>query len=98
MGKLKDTTEILNDIKEFVGEGGNVSFEHGFHRPKFKFEGYEHRCTMVSDKVAFCTRYYGNGSYDKRSCNIPLSRLNYSTLKKLKLSMEKYEDYCKKFA
>ena len=98
MGKLKDTTEILNEIKDFVGKDGLVSFEHGFHRPTFKFEGFNHRCIMVSERVAFCTRYYGNGSGEKRPCNLPLSRLNYSTLKKLKTSMEKYLEYCQKYA
>jgi len=98
MGKLKDTTEILKEIKDFVGKDGLVSFEHGFHRPKFKFEGFNHRCIMVSERVAFCTRYYGNGSGEKRPCNLPLSRLNYSTLKKLKTSMEKYLEYCQKYA
>ena len=98
MGKLKDTTEILKEIKDFVGKDGLVAFEHGFHRPIFKFEGFKHRCTMVSEKVAFCTRYYGNGSGEKRPCNLPLSRLNYSTLKKLKTSMEKYLEYCQKYA
>jgi hypothetical protein len=98
MGKLKDTTEILQEIKDFVGEGGTVAFEHGFHKPTFKFEGFKHRCNMVSEKVAYCIRYYGNGSGEKRTCNLPLSRLNYSTLKSMLTSMKKYLEYCQKFA
>ena len=94
MGKLKDTTEILKEIKEYIGEGGTVAFEHGFRRPTFKVDGYKYIVTMVSDKVAYGFKQY-TGTKQKRTCNYPLSFLNYSVLNGLMKSMKKYEEYCK---
>jgi len=94
MGKLKDTTEILKELKEYIGEGGMVAFEHGFRRPTFKLNGYKYKCTMVSNKVMFGYKYYPI-TKEKRTCNYPLSFLNYSTLNTLFKAMKKYEEYCK---
>ena len=91
--KLKDTTEILAKIKEYIGKDGMVAFEHGFKRPTFKIQGYKYKCTMVSDKVMYGYKYYPTG--EKRTCNYPLSFLNYTVLKTLYDSMKKYEEYCK---
>lgn len=95
--KRKDTTEILKQIKEYVGEGGLVAFEHGFHYPQFKNGDYKYICTMVSDRVMFGYKRYP-ASKEKRTCNYPLSFLNYTVLKKLYDAMLKYEEYCKKEA
>ena len=92
----KDTTEILAQLKEYIGKDGRVAFEHGFRRPTFKVEGYKYKCTMVGEKVMYGFRYYPTG--EKRSCNYPLSFLNYSVLKTLFDSIKKYEEYCKKKA
>lgn len=92
----KDTTEILAQLKEYIGKDGQVAFEHGFRRPTLKIEGYKYKCTMVGEKVMYGFRYYPTG--DKRSCNYSLSRLNYSALKTLFDSIKKYEEYCKKEA
>ena len=51
--KLKDTTEIIAQIKEYIGQGGMVAFEHGFHYPRFKMQGYTSMCTHLSDKVLY---------------------------------------------
>ena len=91
--KLKDTTEILAKIKEYIGKDGMVAFEHGFRKPTFKIQGYKYKCTMVSDKVMYGYKYYPTG--EKRTCNYPLSFLNYTVLKTLYDSMKKYEEYCK---
>ena len=97
MGKLKDTTEILKELKEYIGEGGMVAFEHGFRRPTFKLDGYKYKCTMVSNKVMFGYKYYP-ATKEKRTCNYPLSFLNYSTLNTLFKTIKNYEEYCKKEA
>ena len=94
--KLKDTTEILTQLKEYIGKDGMVAFEHGFRRPTFNIQGYKYKCTSVSDKVMYGYRYYSNG--DNRTCNYPLSFLNYTALKTLYESIKKYEEYCKKEA
>ncbi len=91
--KKKDTTEILAQLKEYIGKDGMVSFEHGFRRPTFKVDGYKYKCTMVGEKVMYGYKYYPTG--EKRSCNYPLSFLNYSVLKTLFDSIKKYEEYCK---
>jgi hypothetical protein len=95
--KLKDTTEIIAQIKEYIGQGGMVAFEHGFHYPRFKMQGYTYMCTHLSDKVMYGYKFYPL-SRQKRTCNYPLSMLNYSALKKLYDSMKRYEEYCKKEA
>ena len=94
--KKKDTTEILAQLKEYIGKDGRVAFEHGFRRPTFKVDGYKYKCTMVSEKVMYGYKYYPTG--EKRSCNYPLSFLNYSALKTLFDSIKNYEEYCKKEA
>ena len=97
MGNKKDTTDILKEIKEYIGEGGMIAFEHGFRRPTFKIETYKYKCTMVSDKVMYGFKYYP-GTGEKRACNYPLSFLSYNVLNGLKKAIHKYEDYCKKEA
>ena len=97
MGKLKDTTEILKELKEYIGEDGMIAFEHGFRRPTFKLDGYKYKCTMVSNKVMFGYKYYP-ATGEKRTCNYPLSFLNYSTLNTLFKTIKNYEEYCKKEA
>jgi hypothetical protein len=92
--KLKDTTEILSKIKEYIGKDGMVAFEHGFHYPQFSMQGYKYICTHLSDKVMFGYKRYP-ASKEKRTCNYPLSFLNYTALKKLYDSMLRYEEYCK---
>ena len=91
--KKKDTTEILAQLKEYIGKDGMVAFEHGFRKPTFKMQGYKYKCTMVSDKVMYGYKYYPTG--EKRTCNYPLSFLNYTALKTLYDSIKKYEEYCK---
>lgn len=93
MGKKKDTTNILNEIREYIGEGGMVAFEHGFRRPTFKIGDYKYKCNMVSDKVMFGVKYYANG--EKRSSNYPLSFLNHTVLNTIFKAIKKYEEYCK---
>ncbi len=94
MGKKKDTTEILKEVKEYIGEGGMIAFEHGFRRPTFNVDGYKYTVTMVSDKVVYGYKRYP-ASRDKRTCNYPLSTLNYTVLNGLMKAMKKYEEYCK---
>ena len=94
--KLKDTTEILAKLKEYIGKDGMVAFEHGFKRPTFKIQGYKYKCAMVGEKVMYGYKYYPTG--EKRTCNYPLSFLNYTVLKTLYDSIKKYEEYCKKEA
>lgn len=94
MGKKKDTTEILKELKEYIGKDGMVVFEHGFRRPTFKVEGYKYKCTMVSDKVMYGYRYYPV-TKEKRICNYSLSFLNHTVLNILMKSIKKYEEYCK---
>ncbi len=97
MGKKKDTAEILQQIKSYVGENGTVAFEHGYRYPSFKIEGYVYKCTMVTSKVMYGYKYYPM-SKERRTCNYALSTLNYSTLNKLMYYMKKYEEHCKKEA
>jgi len=94
MGKKKDTTEILKELKEYIGEGGMVAFEHGFRRPTFKIEGYKYIVTMVSDRVAYGYKQYV-ATKEKRTCNYPLLFLNYSVLNGLMKAIKNYEEYCK---
>ena len=99
MGKKKDTTEILKELKEYIGKGGMVAFEHGFHYPQFKLSqfnepGNKWVVTMISDKVAYGYKRYSY-SKERRSCNYSLSMLNHSTLSKLLYYIKKYEEYCK---
>jgi len=95
--KRKDNTEILAQLKEYIGEGGTVAFEHGFRRPTFKVEGCKYVVTMVTDKIAYGYKYY-TASREKRTCNYPLSFLHYCVLNGLLKAMKKYEEYCKKEA
>lgn len=95
--KLKDTAEILGKIKEYIGQGGLLAFEHGFRYPQFKMQGYKYICTCLSDRVMYGYKRYP-ASNEKRTCNYPLSMLNYTVLKKLYDAMLKYEEYCKKEA
>ena len=98
MGKKKDTTEILKELKEYIGEGGMVAFEHGFKKPTFKLsDGCKYKVTMVSDKVAYGIKSY-TASREKRTCNYPLSFLSHTVLNGLYKAIKKYEDYCKKEA
>jgi hypothetical protein len=97
MGKKKDTTEILKDFKEYVGEGGLLAFEHGFHYPQFKLGDCKWIVTCVSDKVAYGYKRYPL-TKERRTCNYALCTLNYSTLNKLMYYMKKYETYCKEEA
>lgn len=97
MGKLKDTTEILKEIREYIGENGTVAFEHGFHYPQFKLGDSKWVVTMISDRVAYGYKRYAF-TKERRTCNYSLSTLNYSTLSKLMYNIKKYEDYCKKEA
>jgi hypothetical protein len=94
MGKKKDTSEILKELKAYIGDNGMVAFEHGFRKPTFNFNGYKHKCTMVSDKVMYGYKYYPVTN-EKRPCNYSLSFLNYSTLNILFKAIKKYEEYCK---
>ena len=95
MGKLKDTTEILKELKEYIGDGGMIAFEHGFRKPTFEMGGYKYKCTMISDKVMYGYKYY-SGSGNKRKCNYSLSTLNHTALNILFKAVKKYEEYCKK--
>lgn len=95
--KKKDTSEILKELKEYIGEGGMVAFEHGFRRPTFKLDGYKYKCSMVSNKVMYGYKYY-SVTGEKRVCNYPLSFLNYSTLNTIFKAIKNYEKYCKKEA
>ena len=98
MGKKKDTTEILKELKEYIGEGGTVAFEHGFKRPTFKLsDGNKYVVTMVSDKVAYGYKRYAT-SRERRTCNYPLSFLSHTILNGLYKTIKKYEEYCKKEA
>jgi hypothetical protein len=95
MGKKKDTTEILAEIKKYIGTDGCVAFEHGFHYPQFKIAGCKWVVTMITDRVAYGYKRYPL-TKERRTCNYSLSTLNYSTLNKLMYYMKKYEEYCKK--
>jgi hypothetical protein len=97
MGKLKDTTKILEELKALIGKNGMVAFEHGFRRPTFKIDNYKYKCTMVSDKVMYGYKYYP-ATNEKRTCNYSLYMLNYSVLKGLIKSINNYTEYCKKEA
>jgi hypothetical protein len=97
MGKKKDTTEILTEIKKYIGANGCVAFEHGFHYPQFNIAGCKWVVTMITDRVAYGYKRYPL-TKERRTCNYSLSTLNYSTLNKLMYYMKKYEDYCKKEA
>lgn len=94
MGKKKDTTEILKQIADYVGKDGCVAFEHGYRYPAFKIGDYTYKCTMVTPKVMYGYKYYPV-TKERRTCNYPLSFLNYSVLNKLMYHMKRYEEYCK---
>ena len=95
--KKKDTTEILSQLKEYIGKNGMVAFEHGFKKPTFKMDGYTYKCSMVSDKVMYGFKYYPI-TKEKRVCNYPLSFLNHTALNIIFKTIKKYEEYCKKEA
>jgi len=97
MGNKKDTTSILKELKEYIGDNGMVAFEHGFRKPTFKFDGLKYKCTMVSDKVMYGFKYY-TGSKERRVCNYSLSMLNYSVLNGLLKAIKNYQEYCNKKA
>ena len=88
--------EELDNLKEFIGEGGTIAFEHGFRKPQFTNEGYKYVCHMVTDKVAYCRKKYADGTY--RSANLLLGGLSAATLKKLHKAAENYLEYCQKEA
>jgi len=91
--EIKDAQlEALKKVKDFVGEGGLVPFEHGYKCPTFKYEGYTYRCHMVSDKAAYCRKKYPDGYY--RSANLLLSGLPTRILNKLYNELNKYLVYC----
>lgn len=94
MGKKKDTTEILKELKEYIGEGGLIPFEHGFRRPSFKVGDYKFSIYMVSDKIAYGFKHY-TATQEKRKCNYPLSVLSYSVLNGLMKAIKNYEEYCR---
>ena len=81
MANLEKKDEALNLIKEYIGQGGLVAFEHGFRRPGFKQEGYKYTYHMVSDKIVYCKKHFVDGS--ARTCNLYLSTLSASTLKSI---------------
>ena len=93
MRELKDTTEVISAIKEYLGEGGCVAFEHGFRKPTFSIGKYKYKCTMVSDKVMYGYRCYCGGL--KRTCNYALSTLSFTVLNGLYKAMKSYEEYCR---
>ena len=97
MGKKKDTAEILQQIKDYIGNGGTVAFEHGFHYPQFKIAGCKWVVTMISDRVAYGYKRYPL-TKERRTCNYALNTLNYSVLNRLMYHMKKYEEFCKKEA
>ena len=79
MGKLKDTTEILKEIREYIGEGGLLAFEKGFHYPQFKLGDSKWIVTMISDRVAYGYKRYAI-TKERRTCNYALSTLNIQLL------------------
>lgn len=83
----------LVGIQSFIGDGGLVSFEHGYKKPTFKHKGNEYTCSMVSDTVAYCKKNIGG--VEARPCNLMLSRLGKPQLNKLYNELKKYELYCK---
>lgn len=82
----------LEKIKEFVGEGGLVPFEHGYKKPRFNKDCYIYVVSMISDKVVYCRKRYQDGT--SRSAGLPLSSLPERTLEKLYKSLKDYLAYC----
>lgn len=83
----------LLGIKLFVGEGGLVPFEHGYKKPRFRFQGADYECSMVSDSVAHCSKILS--STQKRRSDLLLSRMTIPQLNKLYNELKRYELYCK---
>lgn len=83
----------LIGIKLFVGEGGLVPFEHGYKKPRFKFQGTEYECSMVSDSIAYCAKILSVGQ--RRRSDLLLSKLTRQQLNKIYNELKRYELYCK---
>ena len=83
----------LLGIKLFIGNGGLVPFEHGYKKPKFKFQGVTYECSMVSDSIAYCSKILS--TTQRRRSDLLLSKMTKPQLNKLYNELKKYELYCK---
>ena len=72
---------LIDKIKEFVGEGGLVPFEHGFPKPLVRAK----KIWGVNDTTALCVGSpYG----------FPLEMLNDFELERINNTLHKYLKYC----
>ena len=90
--KSKNYENPIEDIKKFIGENGLVPFEHGYKRPRFKFEGQEYECYMVSDSLVYCFKIILKT--EKRRYSLLLATLPKKQLNKIMNELEKYQLYC----
>ena len=83
----------LEEIKNYVGKNGLVPFEHGYKNPRFKFQGVNYECSMVSDSIAYCSKILS--PTQRRRSDLLLSKMTRPQLNKLYNELKKYELYCK---
>ena len=77
---------LLKDIREFVGVGGNVPFEHGF-RPDFN-------ASEVTDTEVVLRKPVGR----EHRRRIPLVELDADALLTIVLDLFRYQNYCHLYA
>ncbi len=73
----------LELIREFIGKGGFVAFEHGFTRPQYELTNI----WGVDTKFIYCG-----------ISQILLERIDEKKLKEIYESLKNYLEYCQSFA
>lgn len=82
----------LEEIKNYVGKNGLVSFEHGYKNPRFKFHGEVYECSMIGDTIVYCMKLV---SFHRKISSVLLEELTKTQLNKLLNEMKKYDLYCR---
>lgn len=79
---------LIRDIREFVGEGGLVAFEHGF-KPSVN---------MYSVDENGIHRTVPDGSGGKKHSFVPFEEMDENTIKEIIINLFRYLNYCHLYA
>lgn len=79
---------LIQDIREFVGEGGLVAFEHGF-KPSVN---------MYSVDGNGIHRTVPDGSGGKKHSFVPFEEMDENTIKEIIINLFRYLNYCHLYA
>ncbi len=80
---LSEKERLIQDIREFVGPGGCVSFEHGFN-PTFNMCAIDETQVLLRNQIGREHRH-----------NVPLDELDEQVLKNIIIDIFRYQNYCR---